>query len=374
LSAKNSGPASECHGLNQGCIKTITVAQESYQIYLPNKDTDYIQGKIASSLEPYELSMLQDIQSRVNPTDYVFDVGANIGNHSLYLAAIAKCTLFSFEPNKSLCDALNQSVELNRLTKQVLVHQVGVGAKSGVGKFDYLDNANLGAQSITTNLGCASEAEFEIIALDNLERNFQVRVLKIDVEGMERAVLEGAKELIATDMPLLYIECQSETHFAEIHKWVTQQGYVFWDTFNATPTHLFIHESQVSPSQQIERMLYKTLREEYKTLNHISRLQKSLDSANSKLRALNLNLATINEKLEAANAKNQDLTKSIQEILSSLTFQVGLTIRDSLSFTGMLKLPIALLRIYSLARLRDDQKKRRDNPRTEKVKNLRTKI
>jgi FkbM family methyltransferase len=344
------------HGnLKKDFISTINVAQGSYQIYLPNKDTDYIQGKIAKRLEPYELPMLQDIRSRVKPKDYVFDVGANIGNHTLYLAAIAKCNLFSFEPNKALCDALNQSVELNGLNKQVLVHQVGVGAKSGVGKFDHLDNANLGAQSITTNLGNASEAEFEIIALDNLERNFQVRVLKIDVEGMEIAVLKGAKEMIATDMPLLYIECQLEAHFAEIHKWVTQHGYVFWDTFNATPTHLFIHESQVSLSQQIERVLYKSVREEYRSLNDISRLQENLDS--------------VREKLKAAHAKNQDLTNSIQEILSSLTFQVGLNIRNSLSFLGMLKLPIALWRIYRLARLRDNQQKKQDSPTTEKLKN-----
>ena len=343
--------------LNKDFISTITVAQGAYQIYLPNQDTDYIQGKIAKRLKPYELPMLQDIRSRVKPGDYVFDVAANIGNHTLYLAAIAKCNLFSFEPNKGLCDALNQSVELNGLNKQVLVHQVGVGAKSGVGKFDHLDKANLGAQSITTILGNASEAEFEIIALDNLERNFQVRVLKIDVEGMEIAVLKGAKELISKDMPLLYIECQSEAHFAEIHKWVTQYGYVFWDTFNATPTHLFIHESQVSLSQQIERLVYKTVREEYRSSNDISRLQENLDSVNSQYRDLQLDSVTTREKLEAANSKNQDLANSIQEIISSVTFQVGLKIRNSLSFMGMLKLPIALWRIYRLSRLRDDQQR-----------------
>lgn len=316
MTAENSSSASNLDSLNKDFISTITVAEGAYQIYLPNKDTDYIQGKIARTLEPYELLMLQDIKSRVKPSDYVFDVGANIGNHSLYLAAIAKCNLFSFEPNKGLCDALHYSVQLNQLNEQVLVHKVGVGAKSGVGKFNYLDNSNLGAQSITTNLGNASEAEFEIIALDNLERNFKVRVLKIDVEGMELAVLEGAQELIATDRPLLYIECQTETHFAEIHKWVTRHGYVYWDTFNATPTHLFIHESKLDPD-----------------------------------------LVAISERLLAARAKNQDLTNSIEEILSSPTFQVGLKIRNSLSFLGMLKLPVALWRIYRLARLRETQKK-----------------
>ena len=90
----------------QGKVVALSIGTKHYSIYLPNADTDYIQKKICTQLQPYELEMLQDVQSNVSPGDLVLDVGANIGNHTLYLAAIAGCQVTSFEPNASLIEAL----------------------------------------------------------------------------------------------------------------------------------------------------------------------------------------------------------------------------------------------------------------------------
>jgi len=90
-------------------LHRILVDGLDYQIALPHRETDYIQGKIAREGAPYELTMLRAMADRLSPGDLVLDIGANIGNHSLYLAA-AGFTVHAFEPNASLCEALNQSV------------------------------------------------------------------------------------------------------------------------------------------------------------------------------------------------------------------------------------------------------------------------
>ena len=47
---------------------------------------------------PYELSMLQDLRVRLHPKVIVIDVGANIGNHALYLAATVGARVIASSP------------------------------------------------------------------------------------------------------------------------------------------------------------------------------------------------------------------------------------------------------------------------------------
>ena len=90
-------------------IVTLNEQEVSYRIVLPNRETDYIQKGIVESQHPYELEMLEDMASRLQPGDRVLDVGANIGNHTMYLAAVAGAQVTAFEPNAPLATAIRQS-------------------------------------------------------------------------------------------------------------------------------------------------------------------------------------------------------------------------------------------------------------------------
>jgi len=131
-------------------LHRIAIDGLDYQIALPHRNTDYIQRKIANEGVPYELPMLRAMVARLFPGDLVLDVGANVGNHSLYLAA-AGFTVHAFEPNASLTEALQQSVNVNRFDSTLRVHTVGVGAKCGKAHFHHLDSTNLGAQSLAVD-------------------------------------------------------------------------------------------------------------------------------------------------------------------------------------------------------------------------------
>ncbi|TWH28751.1 MULTISPECIES: FkbM family methyltransferase [unclassified Aminobacter] len=287
-------------------FQQIAVDGVTYEIALPHKDTDYIQRKINQDASPYELGMLLDMVGRLSTDDMVLDVGANIGNHSLFLAAAVGCKVHAFEPNVELCDALRESIARNKFDAKIIVHCVGVGKEPAKARFANTQESNLGAQSLAVERG--GVGEIDVIRLDDVAFDEPIRAMKIDVEGMELAVLEGAAKTIRRDRPTLYIECQTEQDFIQVQAWLAPYGYCYWETFNATPTHLFIRSEDVSDGQRIERLMTKVVRDEYRLEKQIKALSSSLEHANGKYRNASEQIATLKEQLHAANLKYRDAT------------------------------------------------------------------
>ena len=76
--------------------------------------------------------------------------------------------------------------------------------------------------------------------MDNFDFEGQVKLLKIDVEGMDLEVLLGAKQIINRDKPFIYIEGATHEEFKAIKEFLIPIGYCYRRSFNATPTHLFV--------------------------------------------------------------------------------------------------------------------------------------
>jgi FkbM family methyltransferase len=320
-------------------VATLTVGESRYSLYLPHHATDYIQKKIVDEQQPYELQMLEDIQQRVAVDDLVLDIGANIGNHTLYLAAVAGCRVVAFEPNQALAGAILSSVEMNDLAERVSVRAVGVGKVKSRGHFDKELPDNLGAQSISTG-----EGSIQIIALDDLCFDRPVKLLKIDVEGMELPVLQGAEALLGRDRPLLYVECQGEPDFRAISGWLDGRGYSYWDTFNATPTHLFVPNEQVDIERRLSRLQFKDVLDSYRNREQLTLAKVRLDEANAKYRAAGESIerlkaqlleqsqqhgvasaelaegkAEVKSRLDEANVKYRQVTEQLVGLKSQLT-------------------------------------------------------
>jgi FkbM family methyltransferase len=263
-----------------------------YQMLLPNAATDYIQRKLATEHVPYEFDMLKDMRARLSRDDLVLDVGANIGNHTMFLAAAVGCRVAAFEPNLALSAALQASTRLNDLQERVTVHAHALGKLLQRGHFAKDIPDNLGAQSIE-----AGDGPLEIKPLDSLVFAAPVKAIKIDVEGMELEVLEGATTLISTDRPLLYVECQNENHFRTIHQWMVVRNYGYWDTFNATPTHLFLPNEQTTIDLRMSRLQLRIAQDAYQASQKIDSVRQMLDSANLKYRASTEQVANLKVQL-----------------------------------------------------------------------------
>ena len=280
---------------------SIEVDGKNYSILLPDWKTDYIQGMLAEKAVPYELAMLEAMSGALDSEDLILDVGANIGNHTLYLAAIVGCRVVAFEPNPILASPLQESIVVNGLENRVSLIPKGVGAAEARGVFAESKPDNLGAQSLTlvSDPDQVSDKRniLEVISLDSMTFDRPVKVIKIDVEGMELDVLEGAKDLIEKDKPSLFIESHNTEQFMLIHNFLEKWGYVYWRTFNATPTNWFI-PSNVAVQFDLQKHGLEQGKTFYKLWDERQRLRKSLVELREKYRLANESLVDLQSRLD----------------------------------------------------------------------------
>jgi spore maturation protein CgeB/glycosyltransferase involved in cell wall biosynthesis len=115
--------------------------------------------------------------------------------------------------------------------------------------------------------------------LDSYPFDGPVKVMKIDVEGMELDVLEGASALIGRDRPLLYVECATEKHYRTLSRWLERRDYVHWESFNATPTHLFMPMERVTPEQRLQHLQIRAAQGEYRSTQLLREIRQRMSQA-----------------------------------------------------------------------------------------------
>ena len=158
-------------------------------------------------------------KSYLRPGDVVIDVGANIGITTLEASVIVGDSgkVFAVEAHPRIFKYLQGNVKLNRV-KNVHAHNVALGNTRGTVLFanSKLDDQN----SIITN---GDGVKVSVCPLDSLpipER--PIALLKIDTEGYERFVFEGAKRTLQV------IEC---IYFESWDQHFRKYGYTCYDLF-----------------------------------------------------------------------------------------------------------------------------------------------
>lgn len=155
-------------------------------------------------LEDYEPELWLHIMRHVRPSDVVADVGAFIG---LYTIAIARRLglmgrVLAFEPDPVNFSALLRHVYLNKVEEHVQLLQTAAAAYDGMVGFE----PGRGCESQIRDTGVVRTP---CARLDTVWAGKRIDVLKIDVEGYEEMVLDGAKQLLldpARRPRLIYIE------------------------------------------------------------------------------------------------------------------------------------------------------------------------
>jgi FkbM family methyltransferase len=139
-----------------------------------------------------------------------FDIGANIGQHSLFMSLYAD-QVHSFEPYSVVSQKLERHVELNEIGN-IQLHKVGLsnqqekldfyaptGRNQGIGSFDAgtvsKGNKNLGKLALVRGDDYLEQKALQEICL-----------LKIDVEGFEKNAVEGLRNTLEKSRPVAVIE------------------------------------------------------------------------------------------------------------------------------------------------------------------------
>jgi FkbM family methyltransferase len=190
------------------------------------------------------------------------DVGANWGAYAYYASKVSK-SVHCFEPQARLVDVLERGVGSR---SNVVIHGVAVSNRDGFAEIRVPRN-DIGYSTIEQSNALEGKADLSLgvdcsrVALQRLDAlNIgTVGFIKIDVEGHELEVLEGAAELLRRDQPKLVIEIEERHRAGALRAaWdlLCAIGYRAYSLENATLVGLdpmancghrnwvFVHDSQ----------------------------------------------------------------------------------------------------------------------------------
>jgi FkbM family methyltransferase len=155
----------------------------------------------------------------ITQCDGFIDIGANVGYYSLLAAKLnPKVAITSFEPSKGPLYFLTKNVSLNELTS-IKVVDYAIGSENGTIsfyeeknlKYPYLQHHASGIGNTINSWGIDNFAKYDVklTTLDAfLENNPMAKVdlIKMDTEGTENKIIEGALSTIKTHQPIIICE------------------------------------------------------------------------------------------------------------------------------------------------------------------------
>lgn len=155
----------------------------------------------------YEPETFKFFRNRVAHGDVVIDVGGHIGLFAVLAARLAgrNGKVFSFEPTPFTRSVLDKVLELNGCCDTVEVRPEAVSSQRGTTVFYDTGSEISNANSLVRTDRSRSEVPIEVISLDDFaaERGIVVNCIKIDAEGAEYDVLQGAKRILTVDKPFV---------------------------------------------------------------------------------------------------------------------------------------------------------------------------
>ncbi len=163
----------------------------------------------------YDLPLLRFLHERLRPGAVCLDVGANLGQVSVHMAALVgpEGRVLSFEPLPHVRERLLRHVAANGVAAWVEVHPLALSNTSGTATFHFAEpavtNQGMGSLVMGGHPSLALRCEVRTVRLDDFlaERRIEhVDWIKMDVQGAEPLLLDGARATLTRCSPELLVE------------------------------------------------------------------------------------------------------------------------------------------------------------------------
>lgn len=185
----------------------------------------------------YEPFMLDLFSVYLKPGQTFVDIGANIGQHTMYAASIVGETgsVHAFEPIPTIYRQIEDSVKENHFEKIIHIHNCALGKTEATEKL--FISKNVGGSSLVNDDDTKETITVHIKNGDKeLSGISKIDVIKIDVEGYEYEVLTGIKQTLLVHKPVLFLEFsgsfydkQRKGNGAKILKLLRECNYSLFD-------------------------------------------------------------------------------------------------------------------------------------------------
>jgi FkbM family methyltransferase len=211
---------------SDGVVVQNIVKGESISFLVTNPDDEIMKYHYAGSF--YETEELDLIMQHYSGEGIFVDIGANVGNHSVYISRFSNCSkLIPFEPNPAAIAILRENLALNECAN-VDTRFLGVALAAGRKRLGYTapEPNNLGHTSFYED----EAGDISGIDGDALLLGERVEFIKIDAEGMVFDILSGLEKTIRRWQPTIFLEVRDDKLLRFV-EWCARESYQIVDRF-----------------------------------------------------------------------------------------------------------------------------------------------
>ncbi len=217
---------------------TVKVPLQSEMMWLDWDTAVSIIGHDIEVKKFYQKLILSEYKPKL-----VFDIGANYGTHSILFLA-NKIPTITFEPNPACYDRFYKMASINNLSYKL--EKVAVGNKESretltfPEKDTWLGSITKEYISTMNTFEKVKNIEIDLITLDNYtkSKNLIPDFIKIDTEGFEINVIEGAKKLLQNNSIIITFECIKKDEKKQLFDSFDAIGYQIHELQNISPKFL----------------------------------------------------------------------------------------------------------------------------------------
>lgn len=203
---------------------------------------DAVIGQVIKNVGCWAPKDLELFEKLVKVGDVVFDIGANIGHHTVFFSSLVgeRGKVIAFEPQQEIFRFASANLALNGCWNTTLM-QSCLGGEDGqlyMAPISYEEPNNFGALSVASSTESSGGELVPVWALDSLISSGKIVIdrldfMKIDVQSFELFVLLGARKAIDQFKPKIFLEIAPHWmklkgyDYQEIYKLLDDLGYEF---------------------------------------------------------------------------------------------------------------------------------------------------
>ena len=174
----------------------------------------------------------------IKKNDVIFDLGCHVGSTIEEINKIwPQAKVYGFEPFKDFANKCHKRFLKN---SQIEIYQIAISDRKGYSNLTTSNYAlSLHGNNLSTNYEGNCKTKVRTIKLDNFvdeKKINNIKLIKIDVEGHELAVLKGMKNLLSKQKvdvivcEVMFIEhFKGQALFLELSKFLEKFGYIIFD-------------------------------------------------------------------------------------------------------------------------------------------------
>jgi FkbM family methyltransferase len=198
-------------------------------LFLVNENDAFI-GRSLLTYGEYSAEEGKLLKQLLRPGNVALEIGANIGALTVGIAKQVgpQGAVLAYEPQPVVFQTLCANLALNSLTN-VMCFQVAVGDRMGPARIPFYryDQKNNFGRVVVGNANDPG-VDVSMITIDETFKLSRLDLMKIDVEGMEPQVLEGASNVIQKFRPILIVENDDIEKSPMLIRTIKSFGYRLW--------------------------------------------------------------------------------------------------------------------------------------------------